>query len=86
MLTIPHRSDALWDTSSVDLRERLGGYEVTALPAGQPALALVWSEPDPAGPGEDTTVTAAGASGPTFGALALLDDYRITRVPARAAS
>jgi hypothetical protein len=78
MLTIPHRRPGLWDTSDVDLRERLGGYEVTAVPAGRPTLTLVWSVADAE---EDEA-----ERGPTFGALALLDDYRITRVPNRAAS
>lgn len=78
MLTIPHRDTGLWDTSDVDLRERLGGYEVTLVPSGRPPLTLVWSMAD----GEDEDQDRA----PTFGALALLDDYRITRVPGRVAS
>ena len=65
----------------MDLQERLGGYEVTAVPSGRPALALVWAESADA-------VDAAGCddTAPSFGVLALLDDYRITRVPGRAAS
>ena len=61
----------------MDLQARLGDYEVTAVPAGRAVLALVWAEPDEAD--EEPTVA-------TYGVLALLDDYRITRVPARAAS
>jgi hypothetical protein len=64
----------------VDLRERLGGYEVTALPKGRPPLTVVWSEPE-----EGDDAVDEGRL-PTFGALALLDDYRITRVPGRVAS
>jgi hypothetical protein len=64
----------------VDLRERLDDYEVTAVPSGRTSLALVWSEPEPE-PGE-----VAEQEGPTFGVLALLDDYRITRIPGRVAS
>jgi hypothetical protein len=56
----------------VDLRERLDDYEVTAVPNGAAPLSLVWSEAGE--PVEDDLV-------PTFGALALLDDYRITRIP-----
>jgi hypothetical protein len=78
MLTIPHRDTGLWDTSDVDLRERLHGYEVTVVPAGQPTLTLVWSVAD--------DEEGEAERGPTFGALALLDDYRITRVPGRVAS
>ena len=61
----------------MDLEARLDRYEVTALPKAAPRLALVWSEPD------EPTADERGA---TFGALALLDDYRITRVPGRVAS
>lgn len=61
----------------MDLQERLGGYEVTAVPVGRASLSLVWSEREE--PVDDDVR-------PTFGALALLDDYRITRVPGRAAS
>jgi hypothetical protein len=56
----------------VDLRGRLDDYEVTAVPRVPPALSLVWSEADE--PVDDDLL-------PTFGALALLDDYRITHVP-----
>lgn len=62
----------------MDLRERLGGYEVTVVPSGRPPLTLMWSVADDE---DDET-----ERGPTFGALALLDDYRITRVPGRVAS
>jgi hypothetical protein len=57
----------------MDLRVVLSDYEVTALPPARPALTLVWSEP----------VIDEGDELPTFrgGALAVIDDYRITRVP-----
>jgi len=61
----------------VDLQERLGGYEVTAVPQGAPTLTLVWAVSDEA---------VDDDPGPTLGVLALLDEYRITRVPARVAS
>ncbi len=78
MLTIRHRPIGLCHTRRVDLRERLDDYEVTAVPAGHPELTLVWSE-------------AEAEADDIFGrddrsALALLDDYRITRVPGRVAS
>ena len=63
----------------MDLRERLGGYEVTVVPSGRPPLTLVWSVADDRH--EEGTERRA-----TFGVLALLDDYRITRVPGRVAS
>lgn len=78
MLTIPHLANGVWDTSPVDLHERLGGYEVTAVPQGRPPLSLVWSVPDESDHEEGRE--------PCVGVLALLDDYRITRVPGRAAS
>lgn len=78
MLTIPHPALGLWDTSNVDLRERLGGYEVTVVPSGRTPLTLVWSMADDEDEDDDRR--------PTFGALALLEDYRITRVPGRVAS
>lgn len=68
----------------MDLQERLGGYEVTAVPHGRTALALVWSVSTDSV--EDGDVDVEGGPPPTFGVLALLDDYRITRVPGRAAS
>jgi hypothetical protein len=61
----------------VDLRERLDDYEVTAVPHAPPTLTLVWSE---------AAEPEIGDLIPTFGVLALLDDYRITRVPGRVAS
>lgn len=60
----------------MDPQARLGDYEVTAVPAGRPLLALVWAEPEEA---DEEPVVA------TYGVLALLDDYRITRVPGRPA-
>jgi hypothetical protein len=57
----------------VDLRDLLETYEVTAVPmrvAGA-TLSVVWSEPD--------EVPAHDADAPIV--LAILDDYRITRVP-----
>jgi hypothetical protein len=58
----------------MDLRVVLSDYEVTAVPHLRPALALVWSEPE-AVEGDDGLPTFGG------GALAVVDDYRITRVP-----
>jgi hypothetical protein len=54
----------------VDLREVLDDYVVTAVPGRRPLLSVVWSEAvdEPDEP-----------DGPI--ALAVLDDYRITRVP-----
>lgn len=55
----------------MDLREVLDDYVVTAVPHRAPLLSVVWSETDgdvDAGP--DAPIT-----------LAILDDYRITRVP-----
>jgi hypothetical protein len=59
---------------TMDLRVVLSDYEVTAVPLPRPALALVWSEP--VSPADDDLL-------PTFGggALSVVDDYRITRVP-----
>ena len=54
----------------MDLREVLDDYVVTAVPDRAPLLSVVWSEPDDAVDEPD---------GPM--ALAVLDDYRITRVP-----
>ena len=56
----------------MDLRVVLSDYEVTTLPHPRPALTLVWSDPV-----VDDDVR------PTFGGgfLAVVDDYRITRVP-----
>jgi hypothetical protein len=78
MLTIPHHPNGVWEAGAVDLRERLDGYEVTAVPVSVPHLTVVWSE---AGGDE-----VEGEPMATHGVLALLDDYRITRVPGRAAS
>ncbi len=54
----------------MDLREVLGDYVVTAVPVRQPLLSVVWSEADDAVDDPDGPIT-----------LAILDDYRITRVP-----
>jgi len=55
----------------MDLREVLDDYVVTAVPVRHPLLSVVWSEPDDAvSDGPDAPLT-----------LAILDDYRITRVP-----
>jgi hypothetical protein len=54
----------------MDLREVLGDYVVTAVPGRRALLSLVWSEADE---------TVDEPDGPI--ALAVLDDYRITRVP-----
>lgn len=65
----------------MDLQERLEGYTVTVVP-GRERLRLLWSVAS-----ELTTDDEPGA--PEVGAsatISLLDTYRITRVPARAAS
>ena len=54
----------------MDLREVLDDYVVTAVPGRRPLLSVVWSEADE---------TVDEPDGPL--ALAVLDDYRITRVP-----
>lgn len=59
----------------MDLREALHGYVVTAVPQRCPSLSIVWSPADEAVEGE-----ALDAPDET-GSLAILDDYRITRVP-----
>jgi hypothetical protein len=55
----------------MDLREVLDDYVVTAVPDREPLLSVVWSEAD------DDVEDAPDA--PIT--LAILDDYRITRVP-----
>lgn len=60
----------------MDLREALHGYVVTAVPQRCPSLSIVWSPADDEGFEGD----AAGAPDEA-GLLAILDDYRITRVP-----
>ena len=65
----------------MDLQERLDDYEVTAVPPRVPSLSLVWSEP--------VEMPEASPTEPEDGVdrgFALLDDYRITRIPGRAAS
>ena len=54
----------------MDLREVLDDYVVTAVPLRRPLLSVVWSEADEHVDEPD---------GPLR--LAILDDYRITRVP-----
>jgi hypothetical protein len=54
----------------VDLREVLDDYVVTAVPVRRPLLTVVWSEADDVVDEPDGPI-----------ALAVLDDYRITRVP-----
>jgi len=67
----------------VDLRARLDGYEVTAVPPRRSPLTLVWSEPDDEA--EDCP-RDGDRRGAVLAVLAVLDDYRITRIPGRAAS
>jgi hypothetical protein len=55
----------------MDLREVLDDYVVTSVPL-HAELHVVWSEPE----GDDDFVPEAPG-----GVLAVLDDYRITRVP-----
>lgn len=64
----------------MDLRARLDGYEVTAVPPRRPSLTLVWNEPDD---GADDGLREGMAPGAV---LTILDEYRITRIPVRAAS
>jgi hypothetical protein len=68
----------------VDLDQRLHEYEVTAVPRLGP-LHLFWSVPANASP-PDAETPAETATEDTGARLAILDDYRITRVPRRAAS
>lgn len=82
----------LRQTCRVDIRERLDGYEVTALPCRR-RLRLVWAEPERSGPDAytgtptaDTEPTAGSDASGRRAPLAILDDYRITRVPARKAA
>ena len=68
----PSRDAVLATLFGVDLRLVLSDYEVTTVPHPRASLTLVWSEP----------VTDEDEPLPTFGgALAVVDDYRITRVP-----
>ena len=53
----------------MDLREVLDDYVVTAVPGRRALLSVVWSEAD----------VVDEPDGPIT--LAILDDYRITRVP-----
>lgn len=59
----------------MDLREALNGYVVTSVPQRRPSLSIVWSEADDGSDVDD----ADERNG--MGVLAILDDYRITRVP-----
>ncbi len=64
----------------MDLRARLDRYEVTVVPLRRGGLTVVWSEPDDeAEPSPDERARPGAA-------LAILDEYRITRIPSRAAS
>lgn len=63
----------------MDLQQRLGDYEVTTVP-GRKRLRLLWS----AAAVDDEPLVPEADEGPP--AIALLASYRITRVPARAAS
>ncbi len=63
----------------MDLHERLEGYEVTSLPR-RPPLRLLWAA---AAGGEDDDVVVLD---PAEAPFAILGAYRITQVPARAAS
>ena len=60
----------------MDLRVVLSDYEVTAVPLARPALTLVWSEPEAEAVVDDDGLPSFGG-----GVLAVVDDYRITRVP-----
>ena len=54
----------------MDLREVLDDYVVTAVPERAPLLSVLWSESEEVVDEPDAPIT-----------LAVLDDYRITRVP-----
>lgn len=54
----------------MDLREVLDEYVVTVVPDREPLLSVVWSETGDVVEEPDGPIT-----------LAILDDYRITRVP-----
>ena len=54
----------------MELREVLDDYVVTAVPGRRPMLSVVWSEASDVVDEPDGPIT-----------LAILDDYRITRVP-----
>ena len=54
----------------MDLREVLDDYVVTAVPGRRPLLTVVWSEAEAVVDDPDAPIT-----------LAVLDDYRITRIP-----
>jgi hypothetical protein len=74
----------------VDLRERLEGYEVTLVPR-RSALRLVWSVPDATElqrvDDGDALAGPSGSQSAHADTLAILADYRITRIPlCRAAS
>ena len=64
----------------MDLRARLDRYEVTAVPPRRGDLTVVWNEP------EDEAEASPDDGGGSVAALAILDEYRITRIPSRAAS
>ena len=66
----PNDAAAFATLRLVDLREVLDDYVVTAVPGRRPLLSVVWSEADDAVVEPDSPPT-----------LAILDDYRITRVP-----
>lgn len=71
----------------MDLQERLDGYEVTAVPPREVALTLVWCDAPGLGAAEDEADDADEvAEVDADPVLTILDDYRITRIPGRAAS
>lgn len=65
----------------MDLREALHGYVVTAVPQRCPSLSIVWSPADDKAVDDQAVVGDAAGSPDEAGLLAILDDYRITRVP-----
>jgi hypothetical protein len=65
----------------VDLQERLADYHVTLVP-GRERLRLLWSVASELVVEEEMDEPAVEASA----TISILDAYRITRVPARAAS
>lgn len=59
----------------MDLREALHGYVVTSVPQRCPSLSIVWSEAEDVSDVDDADERVG------MGVLAILDDYRITRIP-----
>ena len=74
---------------AVDVGARVSQYEVTSTPlpgvVGRGRLRLVWVRPPEVLVEAETEAEAVAAGSSTQGTLAVLDAYRITRVPGRLA-